>query len=58
MYIKRMLVVSVLLFGLAACSDKSDSKADSENLDNLNETGMPIVDEPIELELGLICGDD
>jgi len=45
---KLILVSVVLIFVLVGCN-KEDTVA-TENLDDFNETGMPIVDEPIELD--------
>src|SRR5699024_6162508 len=45
-----MIFVSMMiLFVLAACGKEKDTVAE-EDLDNMNETGMPIVDDPIELD--------
>lgn len=48
------LLLAASLLMLAACSDdeeKTDAGGSEEALDNLNEEGMPIVEEPIELEI-------
>lgn len=46
---KRLLILfCILLMMLSACSGKSKAE---EDLDNLNESGMPIVKEPIELDI-------
>src|SRR5690625_7222490 len=47
-----MLIMSLIMV-LAACSDDEEAEAggDEEALENLNEEGMPIVEEEIELEI-------
>ncbi|MBU5465483.1 extracellular solute-binding protein [Virgibacillus sp. MSJ-26] len=48
-----LLLAASLIVMLAACSDddETDAGGSEEALDNLNEEGMPIVDEEIELEI-------
>jgi len=46
------LMMILLVLALAACKGKDDDNGveiDEEALENMNETGMPIVEEPIEL---------
>lgn len=53
MQIKKILLIGMGLFlvFLAACSDEeSDNQVNEEENDNVNETGMPIVDDKIELD--------
>lgn len=47
------LLFTVLILFLTACGGKEDAEVggSKEALENLNETGMPIVEEPIELEI-------
>ncbi len=46
-----MLMLLVLI--LAACSNNNSSSdaAEEEDLDNLTDSGLPIVEEPIELDI-------
>src|SRR5690625_1420032 len=48
-----LLLAASLIVMLAACSDddETDAGGSEEALDNLNEEGMPIVEEEIELEI-------
>jgi len=57
MKIKRILLfmgILVLAF-LTACGNSTDNNVE-EDLDNLNETGMPIVDEEITLDIFTVKG--
>src|SRR5690625_1420520 len=48
-----LLLAASLIVMLAACSDddETDAGGSEEALDNLNEEGLPIVDEEIDLEI-------
>lgn len=43
-------IFAIFLLGLVACSSEEDH-VESEDLDNVNESGMPIVDDPIDLDI-------
>ena len=49
-----LFMVAVVLLLVTACSDEEEGNAENqaseENLENVNESGMPIVDEPITLD--------
>lgn len=52
---KKLLIAVLILLVLTACtndnSGKKDEKSDKESPDNLTESGMPIVKEPITLKM-------
>ena len=49
---KEFVIFLVLLLLLAACSDKeTKEKANEGDIDNINASGMPIVKEPISLDV-------
>lgn len=50
MTMKKMLLIPMFIIVLTACNNDADSKVDDEYLDNLNEEGMPIVEDPITLD--------
>lgn len=54
MKVKKILslLMIAILFCLVACSEKEDKEvaSEGENLENFNETGMPIVNEPITIQ--------
>src|SRR5699024_3898948 len=52
-HVLYLMLAMSLITVLAACSDDEEAEAggDEEALDNLNEEGMPIVEEEIELEI-------
>lgn len=51
-HFKKVLFIGMglLLIFLAACSDKKSDKQAEEDLDNVNKSGMPIVDDEIEMD--------
>lgn len=50
------VLMAILLVVLAACSKDSASKGESEEKENLNETGFPIVEEQITLKVWAAMG--
>lgn len=52
MKLKKLLVLIALIgLILAGCSDKKTSEENKEDLDNLNQSGMPIVKEPVTFDV-------
>src|SRR5699024_7033709 len=45
------LLVTLVFLMLAACSKDTSGEENEKNLENLNESGFPIVDEPIDLKM-------